>query len=441
MGESPESRAQSVPASIEDGVATPPRALRPAVALVGQILYMLCYSTLFANIMWLMPMLVRLRFGDDNPDIKDWQTTLVTAAIPTLMMFSIFWAELLSWIRVRTYLLLFWLVAALPLGLISLAGDYWQFLACHVVSCIGFASWPPVYGKLLKQFYPDSIRGRAYAVLNLTMFAGSAGAVYLVGRWLEQRPDAFRMFFVGACAVQLLGVLILIALVSKAGTDTRPPARRGSWKAPLVPLLEMGRLLRQDRTFLRYEAAFMTYGAAFMICEALLPVLATDRLDMRYEEYAHSTQMILRGAMLVLTLPMGWLLDKAGPIRTSGLAFAVLGLYPLLLLVATGPSGVATASLVYGCGLAGVMMGWTLGPILLAGSADKVPLYSGVHASLVGLRGVVFQSLGMLMYKLTGSFSIPLILAATLFAFAAAQMWLLSGKVSDRTPTASPKVS
>ncbi len=417
------------------GPAAPPPA-RPATVLAGHVLFTLLYSALFANVLWLMPLLVRLRFGSESVDTRDWQTTLVTAAVPTLLILSIFWAELLRRVRLRTYLLIFWLTAALPLGCVGFVQNYWQFLACHLVAAAGSASWAPVNGKLLKHFYSDAVRGRAFAVLSMVTLGATVAAAYLVGKWLEADPDAFRLYFPAAAMVQLVGVVILLRLARRARTtDELAVATVRSWSAPLRPVLHMGRVLWANRTFLRYEAAFMTYGAAFMFCDALLPVLATYKLGLRYEDYAHSTQMSAKIAMLVVTLPMGWLLDRIGPVRTSGIAFAVLALYPVLLLAAGGPAGVAVASAMYGLAMAGVMMGWMLGPVTLAGSPEKVPQYVAIHATLVGVRGVLFQGLGMLLYKATDSFVWPLTAAALLFLGAALQMWRLQGRIRQATKT------
>ena len=62
----------------------------------------------------------------------------------------------------------------------------------------------------------------------------------------------------------------------------------------------------------------MTYGAAYMLCEALLPVLATARLSMRYEDYAHSTLTVSRAVMVIFMLPFGWLLDRIGRCASRG---------------------------------------------------------------------------------------------------------------------------
>ena len=408
------------------------------VVLSGHVLFTLLHSLLFVNIFWLMPMLVRLRFGSDDPRWKDWQTTLVTAAVPTFMMFSIFWAELLRRVPVRRYLLICWACFALPLGCVALAQNYWQFLICHLVASIGFASWTPVNGQLLKHLYADHVRGRAFGVLRAATQVGSIAAAFAVGTWVEQYPNAFRVFFPAAAAVQLVGVGVLIWLVRLTKMEHKLAARAApSWRALLRPVWHLGAVLRGDPTFLRYELAFMTYGAAFMACEALLPVLATDRLGMRYEDYAHSTQMAGQIGMLLMTLPVGWLMDRIGPVRTSGLSFAVLAVYPVLLLSAGSVAGIGVASGVWGLAMAGVIMGWTLGPVNLAPSAEKVPQYSAIHATLVGVRGVLFQGLAMMLYKLTGSFTWPLGLAALAFLAAAAQMWWLhAGKGRGERATA-----
>ncbi len=394
--------------------------------LAGHLVFTFLHYCLFANTMWLFPMLVRLRFGSANVDVRDWQTTLITAAIPTFLLFAVFWGELLRRISVRKYLLLFWLVCVLPIGCAGLAQNYWQLLACHVVASAGFAGWAPVNGKLLKHFYADTMHGRIYGILSFTAHATGFASVYVVGRWIDEDPDAFRIFLPAGAVMQLCGLLLLMSLTRWTGMVVRARRkRRRPWRRLIWPILNMGKVLRADRTFLRYEVAFMTYGAAFMFCEALLPVLATTRLGMGYEDYSHSTQMATKLAQMAMVVPAGLLLDRAGPMRTSAIAFTVLALFPLLLLAATGPWGVYFACIAWGLGLSGVMMGWMLGPVTLAPRPDKVPQYVAIHATLVGVRGIFFQGFGMLLYKLTDTFVVPLGLAAVGFVAAAVQMVLL----------------
>ena len=401
------------------GVGVGRAPLSPAALLIGHMVFMVVLAV--TNLVWLVPILARLQFA-----ASDWQTTMVTTAVPAFLLASIFWNGLLQRWTLRRYLLLHWLLAVFPLGCIGLAQDYWQMLACHIISSAGMAGWAPANGALLKRFYPDAIRGRAYGTLAMMQLAGGMGAAYFVGVWLGHHSGAFRIFFPAAAIVNLMGIGLLLWLVSRARKRVHGPSGAArSGRDLLVPVLNMGKVLRADRRFLRYELAFMTYGAAFMFCEALLPVMATDRLGMRYEDFAHSTQYVRSMATLALMMPMGWIMDRLGPMRTSAIAFCILALYPVLLATATSVAGVTAASVVFGFGLAGVFMGWMLGPVMLAGSAAKAPQYVAIHATMVGIRGLFFQGLAMSCYKLTGSFAVPFVAAALAFLWAAVQMWRL----------------
>jgi hypothetical protein len=62
-------------AGIATDVPRPPERL--GTVLAGRIAFTVVYSALFANVLWLMPLLVRLRFGAVDSYWRDWQTTLV----------------------------------------------------------------------------------------------------------------------------------------------------------------------------------------------------------------------------------------------------------------------------------------------------------------------------------------------------------------------------
>jgi hypothetical protein len=49
----------------------------------------------------------------------------------------------------------------------------------------------------------------------------------------------------------------------------------------------------------------------------------------------------------------------------------------------------------------------------------------GIHATLVGVRGAIFQAAGVGLYALTDSFTWPLLIAAAAYVWSAWQMWTL----------------
>lgn len=387
-----------------------------------------------AGVLWMLPLLALRIFR-----AGDWQLLAITAAGPTLLTASIFWNQLLGRMPLRRYLLLYWLVAIFPLALVALAQHYALVLLFHVIAAIGAAGWSPLSGILLKRFYPDHVRGRAFGIVSVATIASSIAAAAGIGRWLDADPQAFRIYMPLAALVQGAGILLLMRLVGRCPPAPAEPRAAGPlWRAVVGPLAHLRRVLAADRVFFHYEVAFMTYGVGWMICNALLPLLVERNLALDYAEFSQTTLVATNLAMLVLLVPMGWLLDRLGAARTCALAFALLCIYPLGLLFAAQPLHVAAASAMYGVAMAGVHMGWMLGPVTLAPSAERVPEYVAIHTTLVGLRGIVAQGLGMALYKLSGSFAAPLLIAAGAFVWAALRMWRLHADMPARAPQSPP---
>ena len=384
-------------------------------------------QSVWSGVSSIMAVLARKRFG-----AGDWQTVMITAAVPTLLIMSVFWGDLLRRVSMRRYLAIHWACIMGPLIGAAFARQFWHLFLCNAVAAVGAAGWSPVAGDIWKRLYNDRIRGRAFALITSATLIGITLISYLVGRGLDIDQNVFRIYLPVAAGLYGVGILILRRLVPAIEPDVRPagPADQAppaGIRRLIAPVLHMRQVLRADRTFYRYETAFMTYGVGWMICNALLPVLATDRLRMSYTEFAGSTQVVYPLCTLAMMYPMGWMMDRIGPTRTSGLAFAWLTLYPLGLWFAPTVTWVGVATVFYGTAMAGVQLGWMLGPVSLAPSRDKVSQYVAIHATLVGLRGIVAQGVGMLLYRLTGSFAWPFAIAAIAFAWASWQMWRLHG--------------
>jgi MFS family permease len=331
----------------------------------------------------------------------------------------------------------YWLLACLPPAFIAFAHDYYGLLIPHLIACIGGAGYHPAAGGLIRTLYPERIRGQIYSfVWGSSMICG-AGAGMLVGLWMQKNPDAFRTFFPVAAALQLAGVLVFIYLSHLSGnTASRILAKQETgltlgqrWSRLIAPVAHMGTILKGDPMFARYEAAYMTYGVGWMICYALLPILVTSKLHLDYDSIAGSTHVAYWLSMTAMIVPAGLLMDRIGAARSTGLSFALLTLYPIGLILAGDQHQLMIASIVYGLAHAGANVGWMLGPVSLAPSPDKVPHYVAIHATLVGIRGKLFQFAGVGLFTLTHSYSLPLSLAAAAFTWSAVQMWQLDRRM------------
>jgi hypothetical protein len=254
---------------------------------------------------------------------------------------------------------------------------------------------------------------------------------YLTGLLLDKDPLAFRWLFPLSAVISMAGIFILVRVplrgAYKLNMDARP--RPTLHEAVVKPVLEFVELLRKDRAFARFENFFFMYGFAFMLLSPVVPVFMVDRAHMRYEQTQLASAVLFQIGMLVLPRAWGKLMDGRGPIKMCGVIFAVLALYPLLLLgtplwQSMGVPIVLVvyiAHLVFGAGMSGIAVAWNLAPIEFAGGADS-SRYTGAHVTLTGIRGMVAPLLGAIGLKYFG-YETVFLAAACIFATASTGMW------------------
>lgn len=373
----------------------------------------------FGAVQFILPIIARREF-----EASTWDTTAVTAAPSVLAVVSIFWGALLPRLGVGRYLLVVWGLSALALAAGTLIGSITHLAAVAVLFAIAFAGWWPLSGHLLGLLYPQAVRGRAFAWITVAATLFGAGASWLVGESMARDDQAFRVFMPAAALLQLGAIAIVALACRRANALARAPRQDTptSLRSLLQPVAHMGSVLAQDKVFARYEGAFMTYGVGWMITFALLPLLATDRLNLPYDAYSTSWYVVSQLVVVLITPFAGLLMDRWGAVRVCTVAFGCYALWPILLEFAGDAVGLAASSVVFGLCAGAVNMGWMLGPVALAPSPDKASQYVAIHATLVGFRGIVFQFAGVALYNATGSFTAPLVIAAAGFLWAAWQM-------------------
>lgn len=407
---------------MEESAATSaaPPANRPmAATLIPHMLAaILVESTATAGVA-MMPFIAIREFG-----AAEWGTALITSAPTTFLLGSIVWDVLFRRVRSHTYLLVFWAAALVPISLISLVHGYWALLACLATAAAGMAGLFPFKGSLLRALYPDALRGRVTATLNVVVILNTVWMVWCFGVQQKADPQAFRTLLPLLGAAQVVGIALYIWLARRLPRN--PESARETGASALMRLLTPIRGLRdtlaRDPRFAAFERAFMTYGAAYSFCEVLVPLIVAARLHLNYDEIASSTRVVFQLSVVALAFPAGWLMDRVGPSRLCSAAYLLLAAYPILLLRAGTALDVAMASAVFGLAMAGVQQSWMLGPVALAPSPDRVSQYVAIHATLAGVRGLPAQAIGMAIYTMTGSLTWPLVGACAIFVWAAWQM-------------------
>lgn len=370
---------------------------------------------------YILPFLARKHFQANN-----WQTWVLTAAVPIMQFFTIFWNQLYARVSTRTYLAIIAALACVPVALMALVQDIEPLLACYVLAAFagagGGAALSPINADLLRTCYAAGVRGRVFGIVVASQYFGVMIAGQAMGSWSNIDANAFRIFL-PITAILLATGLLMFGLISRTQTfhhRARLQISRGEpWWAPLR---DMGKILRADRRFAGYEIAFMSYGVGWMICTALIPALAKDKLDLDYSQFSRSTIVAFQLTMIFMLIPMGRLADRVGSVRLAGGSFLWLAIYPIGLLIVPSSFWLGAVTMLFAMGMVGVHLTWTLGPVTFAPDPSRAPHYLAIHGTLVGIRGILAQGIGVALYATTGSFVPPMILAAAGFIWASWRM-------------------
>lgn len=383
----------------------------------------------------MVPVLLRKHFV-----ANEWQTTVASSALAVMAILAVFWNELYQRLSTRRYLVLFWAFSVLPLGGIAFCDSPNAVLAFVIFSAAGMGGLNPLSGDILRSCYPPTARSRAWSLIKSFEQFTIVISIFGVGIWFDRDPQAYRIYFALAVVVVSVGVLLL-------GRITREPLFRERLRSASTASIasslrdayvNMTRVLREDRRFRQYETAFCVYGLGWMICYAMVPFVQVDVLQLKYGEAFTATQVAFQLTMMMCFVPMGYVLDRAGPIRASSWAFGWLVLYPVLLMTATGPITLTMASIVYGLGMAAVNLAWTLGPVTLARNPADAPQYLAIHATLVSVRAILGQFPAVAIYWYTRSIYLPLLMGGAMFLVGAVMMRRLDHET--RTPAPAPVV-
>jgi MFS family permease len=373
----------------------------------------------------------------------EWQTFLATTAVPVMSVLAILWNEVYRRLSPGRYLLLLWVLAVLPLAGVALFSTPAPVLVFILLSASGVGAMQPVAADILRSCYPPVSRSRIFSILKAIELFVVMVAAYGIGWWLDRDPWAYRVYF--PLSVVLIGFgLVLTYRV------TRQPLFQERWRfqetRPLWASLRsayrnMTQVLRDDSDFRRYEAAFCIYGLGWMITYSLLPFLVVDVLKFQYTEVAWSTQSVLQLTTLLMLVPGGYLMDRIGAIRMSGWSFIMLVVYPIGLLFAWDAYSLALVSFLYGIGMVGVNLAWTMGPVTLAKNAAHAPHYLAIHATLVAVRALLGQIPAVAFYRYTGMIYPPIAVAAVMFVLGGVLMLRLERDRHTRHAAEIPPAS
>ena len=130
---------------------------------------------------------------------------------------------------------------------------------------------------------------------------------------------------------------------------------------------------------------------------------------------------------LVVALVVGPMLPRLGVVAVTCAAFLLLSWFFVSMAFVTTPAWFIALYFVFGATMAGVNLGWNLGPMRFA-PPGKTRAYMAVHLLLVGVRILVAPFLGFALSRWVGT---PLVfgVSSVLVAAGAVTTGLLARRV------------
>jgi hypothetical protein len=250
----------------------------------------------------------------------------------------------------------------------------------------------PLIGATYAHIYPPENRG---SLVSLTrMMHGLAGliALLVLGNVLERSPALIGFVFPAA------GLFVLHAV----WRYTRMP-ELASMRATRRSFGGMLRVLAEDKNFRRFQYFQMMLGFANLMSAPLLAVYVKEELKLPVDTAVLivSGGAIEQAAVLISVRFHGGLFDRFGVTGHRVFASVLIGLGFVIWGFAQSFWLGVVAAIFIGLGRAGGGVVWTIGSLYFAKPGDE-SLYSGVHSSLTGLRGIASPLVGLAIFELLG---------------------------------------
>lgn len=370
--------------------------LPPLVEIERQTLRLILPATMMTGLLdgllLILPEIARRSLGAERQDL-----VYLTLLWPIGQLFAIYWASYLATTKRRPRLILLTAICSrLPMCGVAFCdsiGPMFPFFFLHAFTQPLFVA--SHHSAIQANFRPKS-RGTLYSVYLMLYTFTLLSAVLGYGAFLDLDEQHYRHLAVFIAMAGLLEAILLsrIRLAPRPQSATPGPAFQtlttrvfGPWRAFLA-------LFKGDRDFFRYELYFFVYGLGFMFMQPFITLFLVNSVGLNYTQISLAKSTILYSGILMLAPFAGRLFDRKNPILFAGITFALIALFPIILIV-TGllphpyqAPGVYIAYGVFSIGWTFMQFTWNLGAMFFAKDRD-VSLYTGAHIAMVGLRGLM----------------------------------------------------
>ncbi len=330
--------------------------------------------------------------------------------------------KLLRLVAIYTRLPLIFL-AFFPNNSESVSGNsiyHYIFLLIFLVYYFGNPIIYPTINLFLKNKYQHKNFGKLYGYATSLNKIVTLVATLIYGILLDADNFAFTYIFP---VVAILGIFSLFLLSKiECVINTTVTIKQKFGVSVKNSVLEMFRILKNNRPYRDFEIGFMFYGFSFMITTAVITIFFEKTLNLNYSSFAFYKNSYNILAIILLPLS-GKILGKIDPRKYAAITFATLLLYLLFLsLTEYYPLHfdvwgikiyllLIPAYIFYGIFAATMSLLWFIGSAYFCKNEDA-GTYQSVHLSLTSIRAMFAPLLGVFFYELigfTGTFAIAIV--------------------------------
>ena len=290
---------------------------------------------------------------------------------------------------------------AMLIPLLLISGPLPYMIAASVFLVSG-STTGPFYAEVMQHVYPHEYRGQIMSLVRvgsgLIMTLASLATAWLLG---GHHISYQLLFGVG-------GILAVASTVTFSWITPVVPPRR-----PRQSLRSIVGMLRRDSLFAQYELWVFLMASGAIVAATLYPLVLVDKLHTGYGPVGILSVATSVG-YLASWLAWGKAIDHRGPAFTM----LVVGLCELFftLSMVLAPSAYWLLPAMFALGIANG--GFEVGPIAAVihyarHSPGDVPVYMGLHSILIGVRGIAFPFVAILLLH-TSHYALALVTAAVI---------------------------
>ncbi|GAB1366923.1 hypothetical protein MASR1M36_17940 [Candidatus Cloacimonadaceae bacterium] len=360
----------------------------------------------------------------------DWQLMVMTMIWPISNLFSIWWGRVFeqSCHKSRYFIL------AGIVGRLVLIYALWLSTMNEYLVLLGLVFGAnslliPAQNSIFQKNIDSSRRAKVFGyTLSLGMLV-SILFTYAAGRLLDIHEASFRwiLLITGLCGFMSCAVLSLIRIQEPIGRKDCP---KTDWRKQILePITGTFKLLKRNKAFAAFERSFSIYGMGFIMMQPIIPIYLVDKLQLSYTNNFLAKGVLSQVGLLLLSPILGKLHDNMHPFKFISRSFALLMVFPLLIVLSSLWTGgsiwpvviVFVAYFIFGIAMSAVNVAWNMSSIFFAGKEDA-SIYQSVHVTMTGIRGLIAPVLGFTLLKLFGLTAV-FIVAAGFLALAAVVSW------------------